>query len=73
MVKRFGNIEEVIRTGEQGEKIQRKNLTLPVLVRVRDDSPGVLATSESPLTNHPVLNNQIDSKNANEPLYHTSL
>ena len=37
-------IEEIIRTDEQGEKVQRQDLALPVCVRVRDDLPNVIAT-----------------------------
>ena len=42
MVERFDTVEEIIRTNEQGEKVQGKDLSLPVLLRVRDDLPRVL-------------------------------
>ena len=40
----MNKIEESIRIDKQGEKVQGKNLALPVLVRVRDDLPRVLVT-----------------------------
>ena len=42
VVKRFAKTEEIIRTDEQGDKVQVQNLALPVQVKVRNDLPRVL-------------------------------
>lgn len=44
VVKRFKTIERIIKIDEQGEKVQRQDLTLPVPVRVRNDITKILAT-----------------------------
>lgn len=44
VVKRFKTIERIIKIDEQGEKVQRQDLTLPVPVRVRNDTTRILAT-----------------------------
>lgn len=43
-MKRFKTIERIIKIDEQGEKVQRQDLTLPVPVRVRNDITRILAT-----------------------------
>ena len=44
VVKRFEIIEEIIRTEEQGEKVQVQNFALAVYDRVQDVLPGVLVS-----------------------------
>ena len=43
MVKRYGIIEEIIRTDEQGEKIQEQDFASPIYNRVQNVLPRVLA------------------------------
>ena len=43
MVKIFEKIEEIIKTDDQGEKVQGQDLASPVCARVWDDLPRVLA------------------------------
>ena len=44
VVKIYEMIEEIIRTCEQGEKVQGQDVASPVHVRARDDLPRGLAT-----------------------------